>query len=84
MGALGLGGDADCHEVEAIVLFADETYVYSYIINLSVMPPGPGIESIPSLLGRDVLDNWAMTYDPTKGRLEFVVRRADLKSEIDP
>ncbi len=34
-----------------------------------------------SLLGRDVLDRCAMTYDPTHGVVELEVRSADVQAE---
>lgn len=83
-GCVGIGGEIACREVEAVVLFTDDTYLYSYIVTLSVIPPCVGLDNTPSLLGRDVIDNWAMTYDPSKGRLEFVVRKWDLRMPIDP
>lgn len=38
----------------------------------------PSIPTIPSVLGRDILNNGWMRYDPLNSRLEFMVKRADL------
>lgn len=83
-GCVGIGGKTPCHEVEAVVVFSDDIHIYAYEIDLTVIPPCEGLEDTPSLLGRDVLDNWSMLYDPVRGKLEFTVRKCDLKKEIDP
>ena len=38
--------------------------------------------AIPSLLGRDIINRWAITYDPELGILDAEVRSADLR--VDP
>ena len=58
-GAGGLiSGDA---ATPAVLLFSDATQVYVYEFELTVAAANPGAESIPSLLGRDVLDQWTIT-----------------------
>jgi hypothetical protein len=42
-----------------------------------IAAPMPDIMQLPSLLGRDVLDRWKMTYDPGAGRLSFRPRSWD-------
>lgn len=79
---IGIGGVAQCHVVDGLLVFSDDSQLYSYVLRLTVAPPAQGLDDLPSLLGRDVLDNWAMTYDPQRSRLTFVVRRADHKIEI--
>ena len=39
--------------------------------------PGDPINTIYSLLGRDIIDRWHMVYDRTAGRLEFTVKETD-------
>ena len=61
-GAGGLiTGDA---RAPAILLFSDATHLYVYEFELTIAAPNPAAEGIPSLLGRDVLDQWTITYSP--------------------
>lgn len=39
--------------------------------------PGHGSDDQPSVLARDVLDNWLMLYSRLDDLLEFEVRRSD-------
>ena len=39
---------------------------------------GDPINTIYSLLGRDIIDRWHMVYDRTAGRLEFTVKETDV------
>ena len=39
--------------------------------------PNETNESLPSLLGRNVINHWYIQYDPANDRLEFTVRHAD-------
>jgi hypothetical protein len=81
--SVGVGGDVRFFVEPAILLFIEEERkLHAYFLDLEISPPDPGIEGLPSLLGRDVLDRWAMTYDPTNQRLEFEVRSADLETDI--
>ena len=45
---------------------------------LELFPCGANIYTLPSLLGRDVIDRWRMVYDPQTPLLEFSIRSADL------
>lgn len=77
----GLGKSAaDCARTSALVTFEDEGTVRVYGIDLVVGFPDDIPLSVPSLLGRDVLNRWRMTYDPhhpERPTLEFEVRSAD-------
>ena len=81
-GCVGIGGATECYEEPAMLVFADSEFLYTYLIALAIIPPTSGLQDIPSLLGRDVLDKWAMTYDPCQGTLRFRVRRVDAKFPI--
>ena len=50
----------------------------------SICSPAPDIMNIPSLLGRDILDRWRMTYNPSKRYLAFKVLSADYTVPIAP
>ena len=73
------------HSAEpAAVLFTDPgRAAYIYKIDLAIADPStPDIDDLPSLLGRDVLDNWRMVYVPLKNGLTFTVLSADLTIDL--
>jgi hypothetical protein len=79
----GIGG-AIHNFVERAVLVLSEPKVaiHLYYLDLCISPPDPGIQDIPSLLGRDVLDRLRMTYDAQRPSLTFRVLSADLTLPI--
>ena len=65
---------------ESAVLFFDEpnrNLARAYAVSLIIPEPNAQLGSLPSLLGRDVLDRWYMHYDPSRAKLSFTVRGAD-------
>ena len=72
--ATGVGGTSRYFEETAVVFFEDETALRSYVISLYIAEP---IEHLPSVLGRDIINQWRMVYDPANDMLEFTVRTAD-------
>lgn len=78
--SLGIGGRALSHSVRASIAFIDPgkaVHIY-HLDALDVAVPDPEIDEMPSLLGREILDRWRMTYDRQRGVLSFVVRSADV------
>ena len=75
----GMGGNAACYQEQAILLFhePDRKLMRAYAITLMIPRLDPDLFRMPSLLGRDVLDRWHMSYDPSRGKLSFTVRSAD-------
>ena len=69
--AMGIGGESRPQLVPAEVLFDDENTLLRYGITLLVLESGTAPLGIPSLLGRDVLRHWVMTYSPTTNELTF-------------
>jgi hypothetical protein len=62
--ATGIGGLSKHYVEPAILAFTDPgKCLYAYTISLRIASPSPDIGDIPSLLGRDVLDNWLITID---------------------
>ncbi len=75
---IGIGGPARVYRERAIVAFSErKKMVYLYEINLVIIPPNRHNGSIPSLLGRNILDRWRMHYSPTTNRLLFQVKTYD-------
>jgi hypothetical protein len=74
----GIGGISRDFVVPAAILFAERgTKVYGYSIELRIAEPKPALRTTPSLLGRDVINNWRLTYDPSAGRLQADVVTSD-------
>jgi hypothetical protein len=76
--SVGVGGTCHHFSEEAALVFAERRrVVHFYFIELAIAPPDPGMEELPSLLGRDILDRWRMTYSPSNKYLGFKVLSAD-------
>lgn len=81
--SVGIGGAARTFLEEAALVFSEPgRWLYVYSIDLRIAAPSPDIMDMPSLLGRDVLDRWRMTYDPGKDQLKFRVRSWDQKISV--
>jgi hypothetical protein len=63
----GVGGSAEVRRVSAFVLMADRKIgkLYRYPFLLNVAPPAGAFRRLPSLLGRDVTDQFRLIIDPT-------------------
>lgn len=81
--SVGIGGTSLNFVEQATLVFLEpERFLHVYFIDIRIAAPSPEIMDLPSLLGRDVLDRWRMTYDPEKGLLTFRVRSADQRIRI--
>ena len=76
--SVGIGGTARHFVEPAIVTFSEpRRYLHVYEIDLAIVQFNQDLTRMPSLLGRDILDRWRMTYNPEKKRLSFHVWSAD-------
>ena len=67
-----------------MLIFSEEVgLLYIYTIDLLLAPPTAEIMELPSILGRDVLDRWRMTYDPGNDELVFEVGTADVTIPVN-
>jgi hypothetical protein len=83
--SVGVGGICHNFVEPALVVFSEpKRFLHVYIIPLAVCPHALDRMDLPSLLGRDILDQWRMTYHPTKKRLTFQVVSADVTVPIPP
>jgi hypothetical protein len=75
----GISGVSHNFIEEAVLVFAEPgTALYIYYIDLDIAVPDPNTPpDLPSLLGRDIIDHWRMTYSPIKKNLAFKVLEAD-------
>ena len=81
--SVGVGGICQNFSEQAVILFTDPgRYLYAYFLTLAICPPGSDIMDLPSLLGRDILNQWRMRYDATRDQLAFTVLSADAKIPI--
>ena len=83
--SVGVGGICRNFVEPALLVFSEpKRFLYVYMIPLAISPASPDIMDLPSLLGRDILDQWRMIYDPAKKRLTFHVVSADVTVPIPP
>ena len=73
----GIGGQSTYFREPAVLAFQDGELVRVYQVGLLIAAPNDSNDVLPSLLGRNVINNWRMDYDHSERRLECTVRRAD-------
>ena len=74
----GIGGTVHCFVERTIVVFTDPgVALYAYDLDIDIMQNDPEMEGVPSLLGRDIIDRWRITYDPQGVGLRAKVYSAD-------
>ena len=85
--SMGISGAVDSYKERAILAFTDQgPIIHGYDIDLTIISPDPerpGINRLPSLLGRDILNRWTMHYAPTADNLTFEVETADVTIEAN-
>ena len=76
----GVGGSTVGFREKAVLAFAGQRHRSSifYSIEILIAQDDRNLMRTPSLLGRDVLDRWKISYDPHNNELSFTVRSADL------
>ena len=83
--SMGISGAIDSYKERAILAFTDQgPIIHGYDLDLTIIGPDPqkpGINRLPSLLGRDILNRWTMHYSPTTDSLTFKVETADVTIE---
>ena len=76
--AVGIGGTSRNFIESAAVVFSEPGQaLHVYGIMLQIVRPEQDLMDLPSLLGRDILNNWRMHYSPPTNRLAFEVVTAD-------
>ena len=81
--SFGVGGSSSYFSENAYLGFEDGWLTRIYEVELLISDPrGAGnYPSLPSLLGRDIINYWDMRYAPMRDRLEFDVLYADYTLE---
>lgn len=82
--SFGIGGSAQTFEEYARLAFADANgdRLYSYDIPILIHEPAMDAMRIPSLLGRDVIDRWRVTYDKSVAELTAEVVSSDAEFPV--
>lgn len=77
----GVGGAATTYREPAYLAFESEDgrTVYGYRVDLSIIAPSEDISNIPSLLGRDIINRWRITYDKSQLELTGEVVSCDMR-----
>ena len=80
----GIGGTVDngCIEKAVVVFRGLEDLLYCYDLEVAIMPQDEYLADVPSLLGRDILNHWMMSYAPPTNKLTFQVHSADRRIPI--
>lgn len=74
----GVGGKAEGFREKALVTFSEpEVGLHVYEVHVVILTPTQYIMSTPSLLGRDIMQRWSVTFDKQRNRLLAKVLRAD-------
>ena len=73
----GIGGRSAYFSEPVVLSFSDGVLSRLYQVNLLIAVPNETNDSLPSLLGRNVINHWYIQYDPANDTLEFTVRHAD-------
>lgn len=76
----GIGGSIRVHRAGAKFGFRDSNQLYVYSARIDIVHPDD--DFLPSILGRDILKHWLMTYDPASRKLTFAVHHADTTIEF--
>ena len=61
----GVGGISQDFELDAAIMFRDSS-LHVYEMTLIVMTPKQGLNGVPSLLGRNILNRWRLVFDYPK------------------
>ena len=81
--SLGVGGESkNCIEL-AYLSFVGDDALYGYEIKLHICKPAEELMTIPSLLGRDIIDQWCVTYNKSASELLAEVVSSDAQQMLD-
>lgn len=79
---LGIGGVSENFIESAYLAFVGDEALYGYEIELHVCRPAEELMTIPSLLGRDIIDRWRVTYDKSVSELLAEVITSDAREAL--
>lgn len=80
----GIGGLSKQFVEPAILAFTEaKVCLHLYFLQLRIAAQTPDINTIPSLLGRDIIDHWAITYDKSNAGLTAEINYSDMQFPIN-
>ncbi len=74
---LGVGGLSETFIEPAYIAFVGDGKLYGYQIDVRICKPSEALATVPSLLGRDIIDYWRVTYNKPDMELAAEVVSAD-------
>ena len=82
--SFGIGGSAPTYVEPARIAFVDVSghVIYGYNVNLLIHHPTTEAMRVPSLLGRNIIDRWRVTYDKSVPELLATVVSTDLEIPV--
>ena len=81
----GLGGVVHCYVERAVMAFSEpKVMLYAYDIEIDIMQDDPDMETVPSLLGRDIIVKCKLTFDHLGVGLRAKVHSADMEFDLRP
>ena len=80
---MGIGGVSENFIESAYLAFVGDAALYGYAIELRICKPAEELMTIPSLLGRDIIDRWRVTYDKPASELLAEVVFSDARQVIE-
>lgn len=78
----GIGGVAKGFNEIGLLSFSDRRYIYSYRLQIEISEPTPHNHRFPSLLGRDIIDQWRLVMNSSQNQLTFTPCTWDLRQKI--
>lgn len=81
--SLGIGGISSNYIEPAYLAFVGDNELYGYEIELCICQPSEAMLDIPSLLGRDIIDQWRIIYDKSQLQLLAEVLSSDECQSLD-
>ena len=82
LSTLGIGGESENFTESAYLVFVGDEALYGYAIDLHICKPAEELMTIPSLLGRDIIDRWRVTYDKSASELQAEVISSDARETL--
>ena len=80
---LGIGGASENFVEPAYLAFVGDEALYGYEIELHTCKPAHELMTVPSLLGRDIIDRWRVTYDKSASELLAEVISSDARETLE-
>jgi hypothetical protein len=81
--SLGSGGPSLDYVCPAIAMFGETGIaMHSYRVELRLPEPKPELFIAPSLVGRDILNRWRMSFDPEKRTIIADIISSDRRFDI--